>query len=92
MTKVMILGDSYINRLQDFTDKGCPNLKLATSDIRVRFAGKSGGNVSSMQRELVPQAFVYKPEIIFMHIINLGSLRWLQMVFTSMHLDLKICK
>ena len=42
----------YINRLQDFTDKGCPNLKLATSDIRVRFAGKSGGNASSMQREL----------------------------------------
>ena len=65
MTKVIVLGDSYINRLQD---KGCPNLQLATSDIRVRFAGKSGGNVSSMQRELVPQAFVYKPEIISMHI------------------------
>ena len=47
-------------------DKGYPNIKFATSDIRVRFAGKSGGNISSMQRELVPQAFVFKPEIIFM--------------------------
>ena len=67
-TKAVILGDSYINRLETFVLSGCPKSIMATKDMRIRFAGKPGGTVQSMQSDLIPQVLVFKPDIVFFHI------------------------
>ena len=64
----MVLGDSYINRLQTFSEAGCPNLKLASTDWWVCFNDKAGGIIQHMQVDLLPKAVVFKPEIMFFHI------------------------
>ena len=67
MAKVMVLGDSYISRLKNFTEVGCPNLKLATS-WWISFNGKRGGKVQHLKSVLLPDAEKFHPEIIFIQI------------------------